>query len=351
MKKIVKCLAIGCMTSMILSSCGIKNVELPPASSTEIQIPSVVEPPPEESNFTFFAPLTGEGGEEEFGHRPIAVLINNLAPARPQSGLTSADILWEVLAEGGITRLIAIFQSTKDAELDIGPIRSNRPYLIDIADSYGAIIAHAGASNAAYAILQKQGKPYLDEISNAGSYYWRSKERKAPHNLYSNLSQLRLGAEKKKYESISTLTGYIFNKEAVSSSIGEIKNVKITFQLKGYRVSYQFDEETKTYKRFINEEAHVDKNNDQQLFTNNIVVMQTEHKVLDNEGRLAVDLQKGGQALLISEGKLTEGQWVRAADGMIRFIHDGEEMKLTAGKTIIHIVPTGKAITEHVVWE
>lgn len=353
MRKIIKWLAIGCATSLLLTGCGIKNAA-PPENSSELHQPSIVETPTPTAEaivYPYIAPLTGIGGEQEFNYRPIAVLINNLAPARPQSGLTTADVIWEVLAEGGITRLVAIFQSTEEAELDIGPIRSNRPYLIDIADSYRAIIAHAGASNAAYAILQQQGKPYLDEISNAGSYYWRSKERKAPHNLYSNLTQLRLGAEKRKYELSPTMQGYKFNEVDESPDIGAIRNIEITFQLKGYKVSYEYDEETNTYIRLINGEPHIDKNNDKQLFTNNIIVMQTEHKVLDNEGRLAVNLQDGGPAMLISEGKVIEGEWIRAADGMVRFMKDGQELKLTVGKSIIHVIPTGKAMTEHVIWE
>src|SRR5690606_21935122 len=97
--------------------------------------------------------------------------------------------------------------------VDIGPVRSNRPYFIGIADSFDAIIAHAGASNDAYAILQRQGKPYLDEITNAGSYYWRSSERKAPHNLYTNLTKLREGASKKGYNEEASIKGYSFMTE------------------------------------------------------------------------------------------------------------------------------------------
>lgn len=94
-------------------------------------------------------------------------MINNAPAARPQSGISEADILYEVLAEGGITRLIGIFQSHAGV-VKIGPIRSIRPYLLDIGESYGGITVHAGGSPDAYAILQRQKKADMDEIGRAG---------------------------------------------------------------------------------------------------------------------------------------------------------------------------------------
>jgi len=344
-------LIVMMLVMMVISACGNDAVkEVPPTEA-----PPIVEetPTPTVQLPTYPSLLSGVGLEEQNNARPVAVLINNLAPARPQSGLSEADVIWEVLAEGGITRLIAIFQSTSATDLDIGPVRSNRPYFIGIADTYDAIIAHAGASNDAYAILQKQGKPYLDEISNAGSYYWRSSERKAPHNLYTNLSKLREGASQKKYREDATIQGYSFlsEEEAGKLQTGSIKQLDVQFQLKSYHVSYQFDETERVYMRSINDEPHIDKNNDKQLSAVNLIFMQTAHKVLDNEGRLSVDLLSGGEALVIQNGQAIEGKWIAAEDGMIRFINEGQEIKLLPGKSIIHILPTGKAITEHVNWE
>lgn len=322
-------------------------INVPPAVTS----PTEVIPTPEILEPAFNAPFTGMGLEVDAKDAPIVVLINNLAPARPQSGLSQADVIWEVLAEGGITRLVALFQSTTENEFDIGPVRSNRPYFIDLAGSYGAIIAHAGASNDAYAILQGQKKSYLDEISNAGSYFWRSKERKAPHNLYTNLGKLREGANKKSYQTELLVAGYKFDQQNTKPQVGTIKQLEVNFQLKGYRLGYQYDDAKGTYLRSINDEPHIDKNNDEQLSTTNLIFIQAEHKVLDNEGRLSVDLQSGGDALIINHGNKIEGNWIRAEDGMIRFLQNGAEITLAQGKSVIHIIPTGKAITEHVKWE
>lgn len=303
----------------------------------------------------YTAPLTGSGIQQEAKARPIAVMINNYSAARPQSGLTGADVVWEVLAEGGITRLVAIFQSTEVLTDTIGPIRSNRKYLIDIADSYGAVMAHAGGSPEAYGILQKQGKPYLDEITNAGSYFWRSKERKAPHNLYSSLEKLREGASRKKYAEDKPVPVYRFAPDgtvATATATEEAREITIKFlMMDGYEVGYRYDEATGSYSRSINGEPHTDLNNNETLSASNLIVFETTHRTLDNVGRLAIDLESGGQAYLFQKGKKTDVDWVSGADGMIRFAtKDGAEINLVPGKTYIHIVPNKPALAEHVTW-
>jgi hypothetical protein len=324
--------------------------DAPPSPSLE------PTPSPEPTSMPFAAPLTGIQRETEAGERPLAVMINNFSAARPQSGLTNADVVWEVLAEGGITRLVAIFQSTDKLEDTVGPIRSNRAYLIDIADSYGAVMAHAGGSPEAYGILQGQRKPYLDEITNAGAAFWRSKERKAPHNLYSSLDKLRTAAEKKKYGNEEPRRSYTFaaaaeQGTAIADSKGEAaKEITISFLLKSYKVGYVYDEATGLYSRTINGEPHIDLNNSEQLSAANLIVFETSHKTLDDVGRLAVDLKSGGPAYLFQGGKKIDIEWLRASDGMVRFIKDGSEISLVPGKTYIHVVPSKPALQEHVSW-
>ncbi|MHA7967407.1 DUF3048 domain-containing protein [Paenibacillus sp. CAU 1782] len=313
-------------------------------------------PSPEPTPMPYAAPLTGIQRETEASERPIAVMINNFSAARPQSGLSNADIVWEVLAEGGITRLVAIFQSTDKLEETVGPIRSNRAYLIDIADSYGAVMAHAGGSPEAYGILQGQHKPYLDEITNAGSAFWRSKDRKAPHNLYSDLDKLRSAAEKKKYGNEEPLRSYPFAATAeqgtaiADAKAEEAKEINVSFLLKSYNVGYTYDEATGLYLRDINGEPHIDLNNSEQLSAANLIVFETSHKTLDDVGRLAVDLKAGGPAYLFQGGKKIDIEWLRASDGMVRFIKDGSEISLVPGKTYIHVVPSKPALQEHVTW-
>ncbi|CAM4425167.1 hypothetical protein FHS16_003727 [Paenibacillus endophyticus] len=338
--------------TLLLSACSGGNggnSHTPPEPESSVS-PSSTAETIEKAPLPYEAPLTGLKLEKPAEARPIVVMINNFAAARPQSGLSNADVVWEVLAEGGITRLIAVFQSTAALTDTIGPIRSIRPYLIDIGDSYGAVLAHAGASTDGYAVLQRQGKPYLDEISNAGSYFWRSKERKAPHNLYSSLEKLRTGAEKKKYSLDKQVPPYTFA-EAGSTEAGvPASDITISFLLKNYSVGYLYDSAAGLYKRSIGGKPHIDLNNNEQLSGTNLVVLGANHKTLDNEGRLAVDMASEGPAILFQKGKAIEADWVRAPDGMIRIVKDGAELPFVPGKTFFHIVPNNPTFESHVSW-
>lgn len=328
----------------------------------------IQEPEPEpEPDPGFAAPLTGVRMDDEAKARPVAVMINNLAPARPQSGLPHADVVWEVLAEGGITRLVAIFQSDESYTGAIGPIRSIRPYLIELAESYRSVIVHAGASPDAYGILRRQNKEHLDEITNAGAYFVRDKSRKAPHNLYSDLENLRAGAEKRGYAADVDIPAFQFLDDdagaasAVSGAAGAAgapggagaagapaDEIDIRFSLKSYIVTYKYQADERNYVRFINGDPHTDLVSGDQLSTANIVVLGASHKVLDNEGRLAVDLQSGGPAMLFRFGEVIECTWERAADGVIRLMKNGSELPFARGKIYYHIVPDPDSVEDHV---
>lgn len=426
--------------TLLLSACGGKEKAVP-VETPEVQAPveSPVETPPVKETAAFTAPLTGMPLKEASSRRPLSVMINNAPAARPQSGLSKADIVYEVLAEGGITRLIAIYQSQTGIE-KIGPIRSIRPYLINIGESYGGVLVHAGGSPEAYSIIKKQGKQDMDEIGNAGAYFWRTKDRKAPHNLYSSDEKLREGAEKLKYAAEAKIPAYSFiqeendqeadtksesgtdsadksggqngaDKASGSENAGEktgtgsvngaenahsgdngakkadssnvngaekgagsengtgqdgrgskdakgqapavlegepAAKVDITFLLKGYVVGYAYDEESKTYKRSINGEPHIDMNDNSVLEAANVVVLGADHKVLDDVGRLAVNVELGGKAMLFQRGKVIQGQWVRAAGDVIRFVKDGKEVPFYPGTTYFNIVPNSPAFDTHI---
>lgn len=307
---------------------------MPSASESPIAIPSAA----------FLAPLTGLPVNEAITNRPFYVMINNLAPARPQSGLTQADTVWELLAEGGITRLIAIFQSNEFTD-PIGPIRSIRPYFIQVGEFYNGVGVHAGASNDALAILQRQKKPTLDEINNAGAYFYRDKSRKAPHNVYSTLEKLQEGAEKRNYSSDADVPILKFdNAPAALVSASVASQIEIKFMLQNYKVSYTYDAAKSTYSRFINAEPHIDKNNNEQLTATNLVVLSTKHVTYDDVGRLEVDLNSGGDALLFQNGKAVSCSWERKEGDVIRLTKGGQELPFLPGVTYYHVVPNSTAL-------
>lgn len=287
------------LAAVLLSACGEEQATPEPvrvvAPTAQPQPTEVPQPSPTATPAPAIAVsvLTGLPIEEESLPRPLAVMINNAPAARPQSGISEADILYEVLAEGGITRLIGIFQSHAGV-VKIGPIRSIRPYLLDIGESYGGITVHAGGSPDAYAILQRQKKADMDEIGRAGAYFWRDKERKAPHNLYSNAAKLREGAAKLGYAESVKVPGFLFHDpEYIPVEGTPALALGVNFLLKSYNVGYHYNAEQRTYARWVNGKPHLDLNNNRPVEAANIIVMGSDHKVLDDVGRLQVDTELG----------------------------------------------------------
>ncbi|MMZ45847.1 putative lipoprotein YerB precursor [compost metagenome] len=345
--------ALLCMTMIscsALSNTGeSKSVPQPTQQETEKK---VLEPPKEPSVPAFTAPLTGLPVEQPVLERPLAVMINNAPAARPQAGLSEADMVYEVLAEGGITRLVAFFQS-HGGDVKIGPVRSIRPYLIELGETYGALPIHAGGSTDAYAILQQQRKEHLDEISNGGAYFWRSKDRRPPHNLYTDVSRLRKGSESKGYTKQTEVPVYPYLKTGETPVMVDesAASVHIRFLLKSYRVSYTYDRADQRYKRFVNEKSHLDQNNNQQLSAANVIVMSTRHRTLDDVGRLSVELDGSGEAMVFQQGQLIRAEWQHTSGDAIRFMKNGVEIPLTPGTSYIHVVPADTSLTEHVTFE
>jgi predicted small lipoprotein YifL len=323
-------------------------VVAPPVENEEIVVDEKEEEPKEqETVFPFHAPLTGLGSMVELNERTIAVMINNHGKARPQSGLDQADIVYEVLAEGGITRLVAFYQS-QSPEV-IGPVRSLRPYLIDLATGYDAVFAHAGGSQEALDIAKKRGLPHLDEIYNAGSSFYRVKFRKAPHNLYTNLDLLRKGAERRKYNEEGKLPILSFKDPQEEMTGAEAGWIDIKYY-DSYAVSYEYDPETGMYSRYVKGEPHVDMETSKQLTMTNLLVIETRHKTLDSVGRRAIDLMSEGKGYLFQKGKVIEVDWKRV-DGVIRPFKDGEEVGLYPGTTWVNIIPDRLGLKENVTYK
>ncbi|BCG57306.1 DUF3048 domain-containing protein [Paenibacillus sp. URB8-2] len=342
------------LASLLLSACGPQDEGgsvLPtaePVIATPQQTASAEPSPATNPSAVALSGLTGLPVTESPLPRPLAVMINNAPPARPQSGLTRADILYEVLAEGGITRLIAIYQSQSGID-KIGPVRSIRPYLIDIGESYSGVTVHAGGSPAAYAILQSGKKDDMDEIGRAGAYFWRDKDRKAPHNLYTSEEKLRKGAEKLGYAGAVNVPDYTFTDPDYVPIGGEAAaGFNVHFLLKSYAVDYKYDSASRTYARWVNGKPHLDRDNGLPVEAANVIVMGADHTVLDNAGRLSINLELGGEALLFQRGQVIQGRWARKAGDVVRFVQDGKEAAMYPGITHILIVPNTPSFDSHV---
>jgi hypothetical protein len=282
--------------------------------------------------------------------RPVMVMVENSAAARPQSGLDQADLVYEILAEGNITRFVAVYQSR--APQVVGPVRSIRPYFVEIGDGLDAIIVHAGWSQDAMNMIADRQLNHFDQVYGDSAYYWRSGERKAPHNLYTAIDLVRKGAGDRRMRSIWKGTGLAFEQQGTgegSEPAGtrpagvDAVSVLIPY-IGGYTAGYRYDPATRLYNREMNGETHRDKETGHALTAANILICKSKHRIVDSDGRRDVDVFGPGVGYLVQKGQAREVTWQRQA-GMIRAYADGAEVELLPGQTWVQVVPETSGVT------
>jgi hypothetical protein len=274
---------------------------------------------------------------EEMPIRPMAFSIDNNSEARPQSGLDKADIVYEVPAEGGITRYLAVFFHGEAVK--IGPIRSARPYLIDLAREWDAVYAHCGQSPQAQAYFSNYNIAHINEILHS-SGFWRDKSRKAPHNLYTSTSGMWKEIVKLGWDKKTEPEGYTFRLQDESVP-GEAAG-NITIQYRNDKVGYRYDPQKGVYLRYINNSEYKDLNSGVQLSAANILIQQVSVRTIDSEGRREIGLKGEGKAMLFSGGHVIKGTWKKSSDSSRTRFYDesGAEMKMIAGQTWIQLIPS-----------
>lgn len=293
------------------------------------------------------APLTGLTVDKESTDRVVMVMVNNHAKARPQSGLDKADVVYEMLEEGLITRFMAFYQS--QAPEVVGPVRSIRPYNIEIGQGFDAIFSHAGGSVAALSIIRNGDYADLDEIYAYPKAYWRDKSRKAPHNLYTSIEKLRKGAAEKGYAVGGEIPVIRFKQEGEEVQGEPGTKVSINYS-KRNTAGYEYDPGTKLYKRLTAGKPHMDKESGKQLTATNVLVIAARHRTLDSEGRLEIDTMGPGKGYLFQHGQALAVTWERK-EGMIRVYQNGEEVPFYRGTTWVNIVPTTPSFADHLTFK
>lgn len=285
-------------------------------------------------------PLTGvEAEETELNQRPIAVMINNHPSARPQSGLHKADVVYEVLSEGSITRFLAIFQS--EVPDIIGPVRSAREYYVDLSKGFDALYISHGWSPSAKEKLEAGEADYLNGLFYDGTLFWRADHRKAPHNSYISSENIEKGAESNHYEITAEVEPFEFlSEEEVVNLKGEPAN-KFVIKYDNsqtWHATYEYNQTKQSYSRFSNNEQTVDLESEEPIQLSNVFVVEMEHNSIDDYGRRGINLTSGGKALLFQNGLMQEVEWENR-DGRILPVKDGELIKFVQGRTWINVVP------------
>lgn len=309
------------------------------------------EPPP-------LCPLSGLRAEREFPvDRPaLAVKIDNAAQARPQAGLDAADVVYEELAEGGITRFMAIFHCADAAK--VGPVRSARMVDPDILIEYRPVLLGYSGANPEVLSKVRSAKGVEDlRYSSHGASYDRKKGRPAPHDLFTSTDALRelsgtLGRQR---------TGFVFRepgtREAATPSPGKAsaspppplgKSISFSFA-GGVLTRYDFSEGV--YLRSVSGKPFLIEGGSQ-LKTTNVVVMMV--KVVDGHIRDAagnyspeISVIGSGEAYVLTNGRATNARWVRRSlSDHTRLVDSaGRDVPLAPGNTWIHLLPSDRAVT------
>lgn len=341
-------LAVAAML-LLLSACSEKETSKEPvkpvkkAAAAEKVEHSIPELP-------FSYPLTGIGLQTEPTNRAFAVVVNNFPKARPQSGLNQADIVYELLAEGDITRFLAVYQSEKP-EI-IGPVRSARAYYIDVAKGLDGIFIAHGYSVEAKKMLNSG---YIDNLNGMvydGTLFKRASFRKAPHNSYISYENMVKGAEKNgfKLEPAPKPFKFLTEKE-VGNIEGRIAlSAFVSYGTKTYSPTYKYDPAIGKYKRYINGELMVDLETKQPVLLDNIFIPEMVHTPAGPGGLRHIDLKSGGKGYLLQKGKLIEVDWLNDHGRIIPIIN-GNEAGLVPGKTWVNIIPSNPGLAKSVIIE
>lgn len=272
--------------------------------------------------------------------RPVIVQVDNAPGARQPSGLSLADIVYEGMAEGEVTRFAAIY-ACRDAEV-VGPVRSARLINIELTSEYDGLLANSGSSTGVTVALES--RPDIPNIvhSNYPDAYWRVADRYAPHNLMTSTIDIRDGAVAAGHSGEAHLAGPVFKDDSPAPAISTI-----SIPYSGIvDVSYQYEAATNNWLRFIGGEAHIDVLTDTQIAPKNVIIQYvnvSESDILEDAGGnygLQFQLIGSGRIVMLRDGTAIEGQWSRATESEVTTYYDaeGNPLPLNRGQTFIQLV-------------
>ena len=290
-------------------------------------------------------PFDGKAGDVQ-ATRPLAIMVENLSTIRPQAGLGSACVVVEGLAEGGITRFMLVF-GLHGAD-NIGPVRSARVHFAALASGWNAIYGHVGGSIYAMKAIRNWGINDWDQMGHSDAYT-RVGWTKAPHNVFTSTSRLREAAAKFKDGGDIFDRGFKFKAAPPMEARPEgLKKVTIDFSSSEYRVEYQYDRQSNTYKRFNGGQPHTDANSKLQLAPTNIVVLRAStNDIPGGSGVLDINMEGTGNLTVFRDGQVVEGTWERLThDSPLKLKNsNGNGIRLSPGQTWIEIVRPTTAVT------
>ena len=303
-----------------------------------------------EEKVTYKNPLTGKVTETEVeAARPLVVSIDNVAEAIPQSWLSKADLIYEFPVEGEQTRLQAVYYSQFPEEF--GPIRSTRPYFVDLTREYKAVFLAHGWSPAARDYLFSGVVPYINAMNSSLDFY-RVEDKPSPHDSYIKWEDVKSEIDAQGWwDEKKSIKAFKFLEEGAESAGKRVD--KVEFSYVSADCEFTYDPESNKYIRTVDGAKYIDKETGKSIKVSNVLVQMVESSVVDNKGRLSIDMCAGGDALLFTNGKVIKGTWSREdLDSRTIFVDgEGNQFKLTVGKTWVEVVDQNCDIDYEVIKE
>lgn len=295
-------------------------------------------------------PLTGLSGFKAQGKRPIAVVVNNSGPARPQWGLCTPDIVVEGVTEAGITRMLWLYSDIDKIPDKVGSLRSARHDFIEIAEGLDAIFIHWGGSKYAYSAIAERNVDNLDGRSYMGKYFFRDKERTdvaIEHRGYTTREAVDKGLTKLDIRrdikaDYSAPFAFAPEKSPRTPAGGACSKLNIVFS--SYcNHSFTYDAASGLYLNNINGSPMTDADGKQMAVKNVVIVYCGVSLMGDSSGCVDMDLSSGS-GLLCTNGAYENITWKKGgpSDTLMLYSSDGSELKLNPGQSYIGLVPTDK---------
>lgn len=342
-RSLAAALAVLLAFALFASGCTKKSVEVTsawPIAISERSVPQPAEP--------VVWPLTGKPGPDaaSIARRPLSVKIENSPSARPQSGLNQADVVYETLAEGGITRFNCVFHSS--VPKTVGPVRSARLSDLWVVPQYHGLFFFSGASTSVNAAVRRAKLPNLSEDAGVSFPYFRSAQRSAPHNLYLDTKKAFQEATKRKMAIVAQVPRLQFAARSATAT-PTISSIFIPFS-QANTVDWDYDATKRAYLRKNNGKKHLDAMTDNQVAAKNVVVMWVKYIPIshDKVGSVTYDVALGGsgRVSVFAGGQRTDGTWSATRDTPPRFKDaSGKTIKLAPGNTWFQVIPLSVNIT------
>ena len=362
MKRRTLAILLAAWMLLTLGGCGGKTDPVPvpepePAEKTDPLPPPEPEPEPEPAVPAGMNPLTGLPMEPEYENlRPIAIMLNNLKAAQPQLGISQADIIYEVPVEGGITRMLCLYQTVEGVDI-LGSVRSARPYFVELALGHDAVYVHAGGSQEAYSNLRSWKVDHMDGVRGGedAKIFWRDPDRRKnngyEHSLITSGEKILEYLEKGKV-STEHADGWnsiqAFTEDGTPAAGEAAEHIKVRFS--SYKTG-TFDYDAATGKYLVGQygKEHVDGSTGEQVGAVNVLVLKTSTAVLDEVGRLRVQTTGEGEGLFFCGGKAVPIQWSRKDrnSAFAYTLENGRALALGQGSSYVCIISPKTSTVEY----